>query len=511
MSSHAHTKPVVGLLTLLLLLLVGPAASQVTNPPQTYFVAPNGSNGNPGTIALPFQTIAYALRKASQPGDIIYLRSGVYALKSSLRFPHDGSELGGAITLASYPPDIDRAVLDGGSLPSNARAMLDLSGRRFIRIEGLELRNMNKSTGPHAMVLIGDRADNIRLDDNIFRKLSPFNGYQGSGRALACLAGPSRTISQIEIHDNEFFECLTGQAPLIEFAGQVRSVSMFQNLIRDNDTQAAILLRQPAKLQAFAGLTIGTAAPEDLRINSNVIQRNVDQQLGGRAIWIAAGNAVVVERNRLTDNWIAIELAGSVADTRVQDIRIESNFIEGSSYQGLAFGGPAAPFAASVERIQVLNNTLYNNGRAPGLGTDPGSLVFGEAGDLRLIGNLIVAASGGLFSNIAIARVAGTSNPGLLMLTNLYWTQNGQEPKFEPLEGIQLPGLPLWQAVTGQDLGSLQANPQLSLPSVGNLKITSSSPARDAALTLTGTYALTDFFFQPRPDGAFADIGAHEF
>jgi hypothetical protein len=51
----------------------------------------------------------------------------------------------------------------------------------------------------------------------------------------------------------------------------------------------------------------------------------------------------------------------------------------------------------------------------------------------------------------------------------------------------------------------------LSLPSAGDLTLTGASPARDAALTLPGSFALTDFFGQPRPAGSFADIGAHEF
>jgi len=43
-----------------------------------YFVSPSGKNTNQGTILLPFQTIKYALTKAKNPGDTVYLRAGTY-------------------------------------------------------------------------------------------------------------------------------------------------------------------------------------------------------------------------------------------------------------------------------------------------------------------------------------------------------------------------------------------------------------------------------------------------
>jgi hypothetical protein len=476
-----------------------------------FFVAQNGNNGDPGTLQKPWKTVSYALRRANLPGDKVFLRSGTYPLTGTLRFLHDGSEIGGPITLATYPLDLERAVLDGNNLPSNTSAMLDLSGRRFIDIKGLELRNMRKSTVPHTMVLVGGRADHLRFLGNVFHTLEPFNGYQGSGRVLAFLAGPSQTISEIEIADNELFECLTGKAPLVEFAGRVESVNFTENLLRDNETQAALLLRQPNKLQLFAGALIGTDAPRNFLFRSNSIQRHSDLLLGGAGILIAGGSDVLIQRNRLSDNWIGLQIGGPSSAADVRGILIESNFVERSVYQGIALGGAPGALAARVDDIGVINNTFFDNGRGLQSGPDAGSLVLGQASAVRLIGNLVVATSSGPAQNVAIARVSGSTNPGIQLITNLYWSLNAQPPIFEPLDGLLLPGLSLWQAVTGQDTGSLQADPLLSLPSAGDLTISGASPARDKALTLPGTFALTDFFGQPRPSGSFADIGAHEF
>lgn len=511
---RAPTLPLLSLVLLALSTLVPSGLGQgFPGFPEgrEFYVAPNGNNADPGTLQKPWKTVSFALRRANLPGDKVFLRSGVYPLTNTLRFWHDGAEAGGPITLATYPLDVERAVLDGNSLPPTASAMLDLSGRRFVDIKGLELRNMRKSVVPHAMVLVGGRADHLRFLGNVFHTLEPFNGYQGSGRVLAFLAGPSQTIEEIEIADNEIFECLTGKAPLVEFAGQVEAVKFTENLVRDNETQAALMLRRPEKLQLFGGGLIGTGSPSDFLFRSNTIQRHADALLGGTGIWIAAGSAVLIQRNRLSDNWIGLRLGGSGSGSDVRDVRIESNFVERSLYQGIALGAGPGPAATRVDSIDVISNTWFDNGRGLQLPSDPGSLVLGQAGRLRLIGNLVVAASSGPAQNLAIARVTGSTNPGILLVTNLYWSLNGQPPIFEPLDGLLLPGLSLWQAVTGQDLGSLQADPLLSLPSAGDLTITGASPARDVALTLAGTYALTDFFGQPRPSGSFADIGAHEF
>jgi hypothetical protein len=501
------------MLALLLLLVPGALGQGFPGFPEgrEFFVAQNGNNADPGTLQKPWKTVSYALRRANLPGDKVFLRSGTYPLTGTLRFLHDGSEIGGPITLATYPLDLERAVLDGNNLPSNTSAMLDLSERRFIDIKGLELRNMRKSTVPHTMVLVGGRADHLRFLGNVFHTLEPFNGYQGSGRVLAFVAGPSQAIRDIEIADNELFECLTGKAPLVEFAGRVEAVRFTENLLRDNETQAALLLRQPNKLQLFAGALIGTGSPRDFLFRSNSIQRHSDVQLGGAGILIAAGRDVLIQRNRLSDNWIGLQIGAPGSGGDVRNVRLESNFVERSLYQGIALGGAPVALASQVDAIDVINNTCFDNGRGLQLGPDAGSLVLGQASRVRLIGNLVVAASSGSAQNVAIARVTGSTNPDIQLNTNLYWSLNGQPPIFEPQEGLLLPGLSLWQAVTGQDSGSLQADPLLSLPSAGDLTLTGASPARDAALTLPGSFALTDFFGQPRPAGSFADIGAHEF
>jgi hypothetical protein len=62
----------VGMLTLGLPMAHSYAATT------TYYVAPNGSDSNPGTLDLPFKTVAKGLHTV-QPGGTLYLRGGTYA------------------------------------------------------------------------------------------------------------------------------------------------------------------------------------------------------------------------------------------------------------------------------------------------------------------------------------------------------------------------------------------------------------------------------------------------
>ena len=75
-----------------------------------FYVAPTGSDGNPGTIDQPWQTLQKAFA-ALQPGQVAYLRSGTYgAFCSAVTFSHAGT-LAAPITVQGYPGE--RAVLHG--------------------------------------------------------------------------------------------------------------------------------------------------------------------------------------------------------------------------------------------------------------------------------------------------------------------------------------------------------------------------------------------------------------
>jgi hypothetical protein len=93
-----------------------PAAAAVQ---ATYYVAPNGDDANPGTIAAPFKTVQRARDvvrtvNANMSGDIqVYLRGGNYQISNTIEFaPSDSGTNGYRITYAAYQNE--KPVLSAG-------------------------------------------------------------------------------------------------------------------------------------------------------------------------------------------------------------------------------------------------------------------------------------------------------------------------------------------------------------------------------------------------------------
>lgn len=128
---------------------------------ETYYVAPAGSDGNPGTAAAPFQSLARSLT-ALRAGDTLYLRGGVYGEKLVVEPGRLANGTSSApITIASFPGEeaiatggwawstygggilehhvIDRITFDGGGF------FFGGAGTQFIRLQNGEVRNAPQS------------------------------------------------------------------------------------------------------------------------------------------------------------------------------------------------------------------------------------------------------------------------------------------------------------------------------------------------------------------------------
>lgn len=99
------------------------ATPKATINSTTYYISPNGSDSNPGTIDQPFKSLMKAQSIAS-PGDIVYIRGGVYNDFTSARtdniyhYVNDFTKSG--ITYEAYPGDT-RPVFDFKNVPTDRR------------------------------------------------------------------------------------------------------------------------------------------------------------------------------------------------------------------------------------------------------------------------------------------------------------------------------------------------------------------------------------------------------
>ena len=80
-----------------------------------YFVAPGGSDANPGTRAKPFRTLTKAA-SAMRNGDVCYVRAGTY--RETVRLRNFGNISGAYTRFVAYPGE--RVILSGAE-PVNVR------------------------------------------------------------------------------------------------------------------------------------------------------------------------------------------------------------------------------------------------------------------------------------------------------------------------------------------------------------------------------------------------------
>ncbi len=105
---------------------------------RTYYVSPTGSNGNPGTLSAPLQTIGYAVSLA-QPGTDIIVRAGTYYEAVGI----GASGMAGApIRLYAYGGE--KVIVDGSANSANANN-IGTSGA-YVVINGFEVQN-SKNAG----------------------------------------------------------------------------------------------------------------------------------------------------------------------------------------------------------------------------------------------------------------------------------------------------------------------------------------------------------------------------
>jgi hypothetical protein len=109
-------------------------SSVVTLTVLTYYVATNGSDGNPGTnSALPFATLTRAVSNAL-PGSLIYVRGGTYSSAARIRLTASGTPAQ-PIRVFAYPGE--QPVFDF-SAETFGTTGIDISGDCW-RLKGLEI------------------------------------------------------------------------------------------------------------------------------------------------------------------------------------------------------------------------------------------------------------------------------------------------------------------------------------------------------------------------------------
>lgn len=417
-----------------------------------YYVAPNGNDANPGTETQPWRTIGKAANTLTA-GDTVYIKAGTYRERV---VPLHSGTLGNFITYAAYPGHL--VTIDGsGIVVPEWGGLLEITDRNYIRISGL--RVINVGPGPHNPGILVELSRHIIIESNLISRTSDSGiGIWNSAQITvahnevigACYGGYNESIS---VGGTDGFEVKYNHVHHTRKEGidpkdGSRNGRVFGNHVHHTDA-----------------VGIYVDAWDKHTYNIEVFQ-NVVHDTG------SDGFALASEMGGLLEN-----------------IRLYNNVAYHNRYVGILLSG-CCPESAThpVRNIQVINNTLYNNGW-PDWGGGIG-IENTQAQSVTLRNNI---ASQNLYFQIAVDAAIPART--LSVDHNLIDGFRGTEGE-----------------IRGSDY--VEGNPCFVNPAGADFHLQASSPAidRGSALNAPGD----DYDGNPRPqDGngngsAEYDIGAYE-
>ena len=437
-----------------------------------YYVSTSGNNSNNGSITQPWVTIQYGINNL-QPGDILNVEPGIY--NEVLSFPISGSAANGYITLMGS----SGAIIDGSG---QGPVGVSISSKNYIKVIGLEVRNFTGSNTPIGISVSGS-SSNLEILNNIVHHIeSPNDNAHG----IAFYGSNSSPINNITVDGNEIRNCKLGQSEAMVLNGNVTNFIVSNNIVHDNDNIGIDFI-------GFEGTgPVGSDQARDGICRNNIVY-NISSltnatYLGERSadgIYVDGGKNIIIEKNKVYDCDIGIELASEHQGKNTEDITIRNNFVSGSYQANIMAGGYDATRGNAVN-ITIVNNTTYE----------------GTGGELALQYNCnnIVIKNNIFYANPnpAYLQNLGSNNSSIIVDNNIYYGESTSS------------------SGDWTDANAKFMDPQLVSPPA-NMHIGPGSPAIDIGINLgndgsgnpiSGTL---DFDNQPRVINNIIDIGAHEF
>lgn len=293
----------------------------------TYYVAPTGDDANPGTEAQPWRTIGRAANTLTA-GDTVYIKAGTYHERV---VPQYSGSAGQFITYAAYPGHQVTVDGSGVSVPEWG-GLFDLSGRDYIRVTGLRIVNSAQAG------ILADTSSHLLIENNYtYNTVSSGIGVwkshdvvvAGNEVVLACNDGDQEDITiagtdTFEVRDNHVHDGGPGTN-----GGEGIDV-------KDGSSNGRVYRNHVHHLQRVG---IYVDAWDKHTYNIEVYQ-NVVHDIAAMGISLAS------------------EMGGLL-----EDIRVYNNIVYNNRHVGVWLSGccPESP-THPVREIQIVNNTLYDNG-----------------------------------------------------------------------------------------------------------------------------------------------------
>ncbi len=505
-----------------------------------YYVSPNGSDRNPGTLDRPWQTLDRVNRQPFRGGDRILLEGGQMFSGTLYLGPDDTGSRAAPIAITSYGPG-GRARINGGFRGHGLFAF---------NTAGLEISNLNFS-GPLAggrgrgillyNDLPGDRLlDYVRIDD--VSALRHEIGIEiGGGRGGSGFQGV--TITNTEVYHNR-------DAGLATYAAQrnVHTKMLIQNVRAFSNSGIAFEPGTVPDKVSGSGILLGGV--NYATVEHSVAFNNGTLGDGGVGIWTYDSNKVIFQFNESYANRTAGERDGDGFDfdQNVSNSVMQYNYAHDNDGAGFLLatyhdnglhtntfvrynvsqndarkiGMGAIHAFGRITNSYWYNNTIRisPNGRNTPYGVQifNGTIESHHAANIVVRNNAIQTTGGVPAASVTSEQLDGAI--GIRFEGNNYFASDGNL-RFAWDNRIY-GSLDAWRGVTGQervngtDVGSM-LDPRHRRPNGGPAiayRLWSDSPLIGRGLNLPALFGLEtggrDFLGNPISPGS-AEVGAFEY
>ena len=477
------------------------------NTVHVYYVSPNGSDGNTGTINAPIRSIDIALGK-TLPGDTVLVRAGTYHEK--VAFPGSG-RLNKFISLKAYPGEVP--VIDGTGLSiSGKEALVTVHGVSFILFEGFDVCNY-KSSIPWVNIngiLVDGGSGNIQVRKNKIYNIEHNVTLQDgrSGHGIEILGNTTTAMTNILVEENTIHDCKTGYSENLTINGYVDGFTIRKNTIYNAENIG---------IDAAGGYAANSNPALNYARNGLIAENtlyNVETSrgpLGGYGaigIYVDGARNITVERNKIYDTDRGIGIVSENNGFPTHSCIVRNNFVYNNWRTGIYLGGYLNSNTVT-DSCYVVNNTLFSNNKVIGY--------YNEIeGELRLTEN---CQNNVIKNNLVFGRPVDlfvhkytTTGGGNLIDNNLYYTTGSPAWLWNSVNDAPVTDLAAWRAISGGDAASIYGiDPLLVSTSLPDLHIQVSSPAKDKGVVISPAInGATDIDGNPRIVNNKINIGAQQ-
>lgn len=460
---RSHARVMLHLVSLIILAIFASFNSGVEASQTSFYVAPTGSNSNPGTFSQPWKTIEYAANASQvKPGDTVYIRGGIY--NEYIQQGISGAP-GQPITYKNYPGETP--VITG-----SGTWRWHILEQSHIRIEGLTFRDFQK--GGIQIRARNDSITDVEIINCTFENQSPLNG-EGAKTIHVTTTDTAHQVTQVTLRGNVLLNVDTGDHPAIQVAGDSHFIRVIDNTIQTTTSIAIGIAGRPDIDQ-----------PTNVVVHGNEITGHGSPGKYSAGIYLdGAGENIIIEQNTIHggQQGIKVSLEPTAASLQTKHVIVRNNVLYNNTQINLKLGvgdsNESCGQAGALTESVAVHNTVYNSL------SDVTNHRFGCGENLRWLNNIFVDLSNGESFHYKSNEDDTTHSPTWVLDYNLFYS--GSHDGFYRWAGVTLNSLNGFKNATGQDLHSFEGDPRFVNANAGNFALEPDSAARDAGGALTFT------------------------